>query len=148
MTNAHAAAEDRALVPGFEPETILPSQLLDTSHLGAGLQPEKRLMLAVLEDAVATYRRSATTAGAAAARERAAVAAWFASDDTAWPFAFLNICHVLGFEPGWLRDGIDALVTTARRQAEGGKVVSIRNAFRRISGSRTRAVVPRRLREA
>jgi hypothetical protein len=147
MTNAHAAAEDRVMLPGFEPETVLPAQFLDTSHLGAGLQPEKRLMLAVLEDAIASYRRSATGSGKGAARELASVSAWFASDDTSWPFAFLNICHVLGFEPDCLQRGLDAGTVTPA-SADGGRVVSIRNAFRRISGSRTRAVVPRRLRDA
>ena len=59
-------AEDRSPASGFEPETILPSQLLDTSHLGAARQPEKRLMLAVLEDGIATLQRtlSATTRAA------------------------------------------------------------------------------------
>jgi hypothetical protein len=147
MANAPAIAEeDRGLAAGFEPETILPSQLLDTSRLGATTQPEKRLMLAVLEDAIATFQRTRGGASRAAAREFDEVRAWLASDDTSWPYAFLNICHVLGFEPGCLRAGLDDWLAAARRRADGGKVVPLRYALRRISGSRTRAVVPRRLR--
>jgi len=147
MVNAPAMAEDRsAPAAGFEPETILPIQLLDTNRLGATMQPEKRLMLAVLEDAIATFQRSLGASTRAGARERDEVRAWLASDDTSWPYAFVNICHVLGFEPSYLRAGLGRWLTAARERVAGGKVVPMRYAFRHISGSRTRAVVARRLR--
>jgi hypothetical protein len=149
MGNVPAIAEDRtALAGGFEPETILPSQLLDTSHLGAAMQPEKRLMLAVLEDAVATVQRGATATSRAVTRDLDEVRAWLASDDNSWPYAFVNICHVLGFEPSYLRRGLENWLAAIRQPGRGGTVVPLRFAFRRISGSRTRAVVPRRLRDA
>jgi hypothetical protein len=140
-------AEDRSPASGFEPETILPSQLLDTNHLGAARQPEKRLMLAVLEDGIATFQRGVRATTRAARREFDDVRAWLASDDTGWPYAFLNICHVLGFDPDYLRKGLARWLDATRASAEGAKVVPIRFAFRRISGSRTRAVVPRRWRD-
>lgn len=147
MANAPAMVEDRAsLAAGFEPETILPSQLLDTSHRGAALQPEKRLMLAVLEDAVATFQRGTLNAARSALREFQEVRAWFDSDDTHWPYAFLNVCHVLGFEPDYLRGGLRRWLAAVTRRERTGNVVPLRFAFRRISGSRTRAVVPRRWR--
>ncbi len=149
MSNAPATAEDSSrYAAGFEPETILPAQLLDKSHLGAALQPEKRLMLAVLEDAVASFQRGVLAGSRTATREFDDVQRWFASEDTAWPYAFLNICHVLGFEPAYLRRGLDRWLGHTRQQMLAGKVVPLRYAFRRISGSRTRAVVPRRLRGA
>ena len=106
MSNEPAMAEDRRLASGFEPETILPSQLLDASHLGAARQPEKRLMLAVLEDGIATFQRTLSATTRRARREFDEVRAWIASDDTAWPYAFLNVCHVLGFDPDYLRAGL------------------------------------------
>jgi hypothetical protein len=139
-------AEDRSPASGFEPETILPSQLLDTSHLGAARQPEKRLMLAVLEDAIATFQRTVSATTRAARREFDEVRMWLASDETAWPYAFLNVCHVLGFDPAYLRAGLARWLERGRALPVGEKVVPIRFAFRRISGSRTRAVVPRRWR--
>ncbi len=147
MGNAPAVAEDRmSVAAGFEPETILPSQLLDRSHLGAALQPEKRLMLAVLEDAVATFQRGALTTGRTALREFAEVRAWFESEDTRWPYAFMNVCHVLGFDPEYLRRGLRRWLAGVAQRKTTGNVVPLRFAFRRISGSRTRAVVPRRWR--
>jgi hypothetical protein len=147
MWNAPAMAEDRPSASGFEPETILPSQLLDTSHLGAARQPEKRLMLAVLEDGIATFQRTVSATTRRARREFDEVRAWLASDDTAWPYAFLNICHVLGFDPDYLRAGLTRWRERAKALPAGTKVVPIRFAIRRISGSRTRAVVPRRWRD-
>src|SRR5215470_2066582 len=41
----------------LEPETILPAQYFSSVQLDASLQPEKRLMLAVLEDAVGTFQK-------------------------------------------------------------------------------------------
>lgn len=148
MANAPATAEDRtALAAGFEPETILPSQLFDRSHLGATLQPEKRLMLAVLEDAVASFQRASTTVSRTAPRDLAEVSAWLASEDVSWPYSFRNICAVLGFDPDYLRSGLERWRAARAARPTPGKVVPFRYAFRRISGSRTRAVVPRRLRE-
>ena len=149
MSNRPAMAEDRSPAAGFEPETILPSQLLDTSHLGAARQPEKRLMLGVLEDAIATFQRTVSATNRAGRREFDEVRTWLASDDVGWPYAFLNICHVLGFEADYLRAGLGRWLAQATARSEGGaKVVPIRFALRRISGSRTRPVVPRRWRTA
>jgi len=147
MNNAPAVAIDRrGDAAGFEPETILPSQLIDRNRLGAALQPEKRLMLAVLEDAVATFQRGALAVNRRASREFEEVRSWFESDDTTGLYAFVNSCNVLGFEPSYLRRGLDRWLGTMRQRALAGKVVPLRYAFRRISGSRTRTVVPRRLR--
>ena len=143
---APVVVDDRSPASGFEPETILPSQLLDTSHLGAARQPEKRLMLAVLEDGIAVFQRTVSATTRAARREFEEVRAWLASDDTTWPYAFLNVCHVLGFDPDYLRAGLARLLERTTALPVGAKVVPIRFAFRRISGSRTRAVVPRRWR--
>jgi hypothetical protein len=148
MTSASVRAEDRTQAAGLEPEIIPPSQLLAGSRLDANAQPEKRLMLAVLEDAVACFQRGVAATSPAAVRDFDEVCAWFASDDLAWPYSFVNICHVLGFDPDYLRRGLERWLASMRDRARGEKVVPIRYAFRRISGSRTRAVVPRHMREA
>ncbi len=149
MKTATATAEDRTLPASasavFEPETILPSQLLDRDS-GASLQPEKRLMLAVLEEAVATLQRYAAARGRAAERQFEDARQWLFADDLTWTFSFVNICHALGLEPAYVRSGLERWLTTVRTSAANGKVVPFRYQFRRIGGSRTRAVVPRALR--
>jgi len=79
-------------------------------------------MLAVLEDAVDSYRKYAL---ARDPREQACfleAREWFFSDDRSWLFAFENICDVLEMNPDYLRSGLDkwrrALTAAAMRRAE------------------------------
>lgn len=83
------------------PDAILPSQMPRGGHRMT-LQPEKRLMYAVLEDAINVYRGRDAAAAAEAA-------AWFHGADVApcvSPFAFENVCATLDLDPEWLRSGI------------------------------------------
>jgi len=86
------------------PESVLPAQLYEKPMGGARLQPEKRLQLAVLADAVLTFHRGPVRKGRGLAF--AEVEAWFASDDADGPFTFLTICYSLGLHPDYIRRGI------------------------------------------
>lgn len=114
-------------------DAVLPSQL-DSNRADAGLVPEKRLMLAVLEEAVFTYQRDVGGGGGSELDE---VQAWFADDDRDWPFSFVNICAALELEPSFVRHG---LAEWARRRAllPAGQRRRLRNPFRRMNGSRHR----------
>src|SRR3954466_16345377 len=105
-TAAVKIEEPRSASNGLEPETILPAQYFDRIQIDASLQPEKRLMLAVLEDGVGTFQKYAGVTGRRARRLFAEAEEWFASDDTAWPFTFVSICQSLGLEPEYLRRGL------------------------------------------
>jgi len=132
---ARVAEVSRGGGVGLEPETILPSQYFDRFQIDASLQPEKRLMLAVLEDAVGTFQKYAVATGRRARRLFAEADDWFASDDTTWPYGFLNICQALSLEPAYVRRGL--------RRWRDGQVVDaqhpgnvIRFPFRRVNGRR------------
>ncbi|MGN6715881.1 MAG: hypothetical protein ACTHLX_00660, partial [Candidatus Binatia bacterium] len=43
----------------FQPDTLLPDQYLDTFRRKLYLEPEKKLMLAILEDAIACFQKYA-----------------------------------------------------------------------------------------
>lgn len=90
----------------LEPDIILPAQLGGGYLDGARLQPEKRLQLAVLEDAVMTFHRCVGTPGFRPGRLLAEVEAWFSSDATDSPFAFVTICDGLGLDPAYIRRGL------------------------------------------
>jgi hypothetical protein len=82
-------------------DTIFPSRFFD--RLRKVHEPEKRLMVAILEDAVQVYRDRAT---ARTARDRdllREVEAWFASDEASDPFSFVRISRELGIDPAWVR---------------------------------------------
>ena len=86
------------------PDSFLPAQLYGAPFGGARLQPEKRLQLAVLADAVLTFYRWVGRSRPVNAFTE--VEAWFASEDTDGPFTFLTVCHSLGLEAGYIRRGL------------------------------------------
>jgi hypothetical protein len=66
------------------------------------LDPEKRLMLAILEDAVKCFQ-----AWAGGPSESCVTAeAWILRDDPEWPFSFDNVCEFLEIDPYYLRSGL------------------------------------------
>ncbi len=139
MTTATATVERNVGLRGgsaveLEPEAVLPSQFFAQAAVDASLQPEKRLMLAVLEDAVGMYQKYATARERTAQRLFAEVEDWFASDDQEWPYSFVNISHALGLNVGYLRRGLGNWRDRQRMAGSGSNVV--RFPFRRVNGSR------------
>lgn len=120
----------------LEPEAVLPSQFFSRIEIDASLQPEKRLMLAVLEDAVGTFQKYVFARERTAQRLFSDVEDWFASDDQEWPFSFGNICNALGLDLAYMRSGLRKWQERQRSavHVDGAKVV--RFPFRRVNGSR------------
>jgi len=88
----------------LEPEIFLPSQFYGTGGLSRKLEGEKRLMIAVLKDAVECldkYRGSRSIAGRC---QYQSAIEWVQDPDTDWLFSFTNICDLLGFDPEYLRE--------------------------------------------
>jgi hypothetical protein len=99
----------------FEPDVLLPSQYFDRLRRSAEYGPERRLLVAVLEQGVNDYLKHA---GAREPRELELwheVEAWVEDRDASWLFSFENICHVLELEPDYLRRGLHTYKERARR---------------------------------
>jgi len=116
----------------FEPDVLLPNQYFAAFRRGRAVEGERRLMLAVLEDAVDSYRKYAL---ARDPREQACfleAREWFLSDDRSWLFAFENVCDVLEMNPDYLRSGLDKwrrqLTAAAMRRTELHYEESLQNA--------------------
>jgi hypothetical protein len=88
------------------PESILPCQFGDRLFGMARLQPEKRLQLAVLQDAVLTFHRLVGVEGYRPRRLFGEVDEWFASNDTSGPFTFVGICDTLNIDADYIRRGL------------------------------------------
>jgi hypothetical protein len=122
----------------LEPATVLPIQLYGAMALDASIVPEKRLLLAVLEEAVVTFQRYATDQGRRGRRLFREAEEWVGAEEVGWPCSFRNICDVLGLDPGYVRQG---LRRWRDQQRAGGDIhIPHRHPFRRLSGSRTRAI--------
>jgi hypothetical protein len=107
MKTRDVTAEDR-VQELFQPDTLLPSQYFDRIRRRASSDGERRLMVAILEDAVDVYRKQA---GARDRRRRQLfedAEAWIESPDRGWIFSYENICEVLGIDAGYLRKGLRA----------------------------------------
>ena len=85
--------------PTLEPHAVLPVQF----HAAPATRPEKRLILAILKDALAIYRKYGRVPDRNHKRVFEETEQWLFSDDTSWPFSFVNLCHGLGIDVGWLR---------------------------------------------
>jgi hypothetical protein len=119
----------------FEPDTILPSQFADRTKLEPSAYPEKRLMLAVLEDAVASFQRYVHAKDRRGQRLFREAEEWFDSQEAEWPFAFENICNAIEIEAEYLRRGLAAWKEAQlRKTATGARVY--RFPFRRVNGRR------------
>ena len=134
-TRALLRMEESGAGVGVEPETVLPSQFFSGVQLDSSLQPEKRLMLAVLEDAVGTFQKYANAPGRRARRMFADVEDWIGVDEPAWPFSFVNVCQALGLEPRYLRAGLRRW--RERQHTLGLRAPNVvRFPFRRVNGRR------------
>jgi hypothetical protein len=80
-------------------------------------EPQKRLMLAVLQTVVYDCQgpepRAAAAAGYRKGRAHHEARAYVASRDREWPYSFENLCEAIGIDAAYLRRGIErALLLT------------------------------------
>ena len=68
--------------------------------------PEGRLLWAVLENGVGQYKKNVTATGRRGRRLFREAEEWIMRDDLTWLCSFVNICHVLGVDPDYLREGL------------------------------------------
>ena len=90
----------------FQPDILLPVQYFENLRSRAHLEPEKSLMLSVLEDGIACFQRyifSLDSRGKSLFRE---AEEWINEENSDWLFSFESICEVLGFNPKYVRHGL------------------------------------------
>src|SRR5258708_29414918 len=91
-------------------DVILPSQFFGA--LGAsGLCNERRLMLAVLVDAINILQRWNKIGRARERRTFADAAQWVLMQGTNYPFSFDNVCDALNIDPQMLRQRLRGLAS-------------------------------------
>jgi len=86
----------------LEPDSIMPAQY-HSAPADRGADGERRLMRAVLVDAIECYLKHMTTAVAKYRRLFHDTERWIFSRDVAWPFSFENICDALDLDPRPIR---------------------------------------------
>jgi len=86
---------------------LLPEQFAETARALEVAEPERRLLLAVLCDAIVVFQRRVVGTGASPLRPNEAER-WILSDDRRWLFSFVNVCEALGIAHEPLRRGLIA----------------------------------------
>jgi len=81
-------------------------------------EPENRLMLAVLEEALVTFQRGLSSPLPERRKRFFEVDRWVRSPDTDWPFSFENICTTLCIDPDYIRAGLCRLKRHAFSRSE------------------------------
>lgn len=102
----HATAERNdewsALV---RPEVILPAQFFGALRRQRPCQGERRLMLAILEDAINCFQKYHDGRRSRERRLFCEAEEWLLSADRA-PFSFEHVCGVFDFDPAYIREGL------------------------------------------
>ena len=83
-----------------------PQRYFDTFRRAEYLEPEKVLLLAVLEDAIHCYRKFATAHDRAGRERFREVEQWLVGGGNDWIFAFETLCGLLALDPDYVRRGI------------------------------------------
>ncbi|MEK7187796.1 MAG: hypothetical protein AAB691_03045 [Patescibacteria group bacterium] len=99
----------------FVPVILLPEQWFDLSPKET---PCYMLCVAVLEDALNAIGGKVVEVGPVRKKQAIQQEAleWVLSDDRSWPFAFRNVCDVLGFDYEVLRPEIQKLIAPIKKR--------------------------------
>ena len=91
----------------FEPDVLLPAQYFAAFRRAGGLERERLLMLAVLEDAIDCYQKYAFSRDPRGKQMFDEAGEWVSSNDRGWLFSFENICDTLEINADYVRRGLD-----------------------------------------
>jgi hypothetical protein len=92
----------------FQPDVLLPSQFFASMRKKVPQEPEYRLIVAVLQDAIECFQKHLFARDHKARHLFEDAADWIASDDREWPYSFISICEVLNLNPEYVRSGLQA----------------------------------------
>jgi len=98
----------------FEPDMLLPAQFYGKKALSRQMEGEKRLMLAILTDAIECldkYREAEASPGLELYTN---TVDWIEAREMVWLYSFHNICELLGLDPDYLRKCVIAREQTLR----------------------------------
>ncbi|HYD49766.1 MAG TPA: hypothetical protein VEB21_15525 [Terriglobales bacterium] len=110
----------------LQPDTLLPLQYFAALRRKATQEPERRLVIAVLEDAVDCYQKYFGASDRRGQQLFVDAEDWFLDTDRSWPFAFENICDFIGVNSEYLRRGLQAWKERMLVERSQGKVVPLK----------------------
>lgn len=110
------------------PDILTPEQFYEGDRSATCIRPVKRLMFAVLADALQCFQTNADARTGKGRALFAEVEVWLWDSKAEGPFAFEIICETLGIDPNFLRSGLHEW---RLRQSDGRKDQRIARLIRR-----------------
>jgi hypothetical protein len=106
-------------VSGLGSDAVLPEQFFDTLRRSERMQPEKALFVAILQDAIHSYRKHASARDRVGKERFQEVESWIMQTEEDWIFSFQNVCELLGLDPEYLRRGLEKWRAKTLAQEKG-----------------------------
>lgn len=105
--------EEKAMMI-FQPDILIDAQFQASHKRRFHLDPEKVLMLAVLQDAVGCFQEHVAAKCKRKQVMHYEAEQWIANPDRSYLFSFENICDALGFDADYMRQGLARWKRSAR----------------------------------
>jgi hypothetical protein len=112
------AAVDERIGSLFQPDTLLGEDYAANFRRKLPLEPERTLLLAILEDGIRCYQENIHVSGGKRRTLFEEARDWLFSDDTGWFCSFVSICTLLNLEPNYIRRGLRQWETRARKASQ------------------------------
>jgi hypothetical protein len=90
----------------FQPDILIDSQFRSTYRRRFHLDPERVLMLAVLQDAVVCFQENVFATCKRKRTMHVEAEEWILDDNRTYLFSFENVCEALGYDAGYMREGL------------------------------------------
>ena len=90
----------------FEPDILLAAQYFDTFRRKTLIEPEKRLLVAILEDAINCFYDNVSAESGRRKKLFDDAQEWVMQERGDWIFSFRNVCELLGLSAEYLRGGL------------------------------------------
>jgi hypothetical protein len=97
-------------------DAAVQEQYLNTLRRSEFLEPEKALLLAVLQDAIASYQKYCSARDRVGKERFSEAEHWIMHKGDDWIFTFDNVCELLGLDPQYVREGIREWGARSRTQ--------------------------------
>jgi hypothetical protein len=102
----------------FQPDTLLGEDYAANFRRKIPLEPERTLLLAVLEDGVRCYQENLFAVNGKRRVLFDEAKEWLFSDDATWFCSFVSVCTLLNLEPNYIRRGLRQWEAQARKTTQ------------------------------
>jgi hypothetical protein len=105
-TGTRTAGMDERIGSLFQPDTLLAEDYAANFRRKIPLEPERTLLLAVLEDGIRCFQENLFAVNGKRRGLFDEAKEWLFSDDANWFCSFVSICTLLNLEPSYIRRGL------------------------------------------